>query len=225
MPSWYGLSGGFGVDLFGGRNFWDGRAYVGIGGGTFGGSVTFSVYLPGWSIETVVTDTETDIDGSFGAGDFATYTLLVPSTGGGGIDWGWWRTFGKTLVTKPSTGAGSCLAVFTDASKKPLQLAGTAARTIQQNAAGLQGLSIVATNWAGSLDANAMRTSVLAAGGTTTAALTANAVTNIGLANASRAVAAAVPKVPVAFLGAVDVILAIAVGKEAYAAATGQCHP
>jgi len=106
------------------------------------------------------------------------------------------------------------------------QLAGTAARTIQQNAAGVQGGAIALTQWAGSLDANAMTTSVLNADAeTVTAVLSANAVVSIGIANASRAVAAAAPKAPVAFVGAADVILFYGLYKEISAAANGQCHP
>jgi hypothetical protein len=92
--------------------------------------------------------------------------------------------------------------------------------------AGIQGGAIALTQWAGSMDPNAAKTFVLGAEfGTTTAVLNANALVNIGIANASRAVAAAVPKAPAAFLGAVDLTLLYGVVQERRAALAGTCHP
>jgi hypothetical protein len=65
-------------------NFWDNQSHVGIGGGNFGGVATFNVFQT-FSVETDVTTTETNIDGSFGS-DFLTYFLMLPTVGGGGED-------------------------------------------------------------------------------------------------------------------------------------------
>lgn len=105
----YTTDAGFGGDA------WDGGGAPGLGGGNFGGPVTFSTYLPGFTIETDVTDTDTAVDGYFGAGEFLTSVLQPPAIGGS-IDWGWWRTGGKTFidgivhgVRKPGESFGSCV--------------------------------------------------------------------------------------------------------------------
>jgi RHS repeat-associated protein len=149
----------------------------------------------------------------------------------GNNSWAWTftKTFASNLVSKPfwttAFKPGTCGGVFLDAIQGPLQGTMKAARTIQQNAAGIQGISIAVTNSVGSIDANSMFTSVMNADGeTTTAVLTTNAVVSIGAANVTRAVAGAVPKVPTAALAATDAILFYGVAKEASGALNGTCH-
>ncbi|HXN53933.1 MAG TPA: RHS repeat-associated core domain-containing protein [Candidatus Acidoferrum sp.] len=66
----------FGIDF---GNFWDNQSHVGIGGGNFGSLAMLSVFQT-YSVETDVTTTETNIDGSLGS-DFLTYFL--PTVSGG----------------------------------------------------------------------------------------------------------------------------------------------
>jgi RHS repeat-associated protein len=81
-----------GQDILGASNFWDGRPYIGIGGGSFGGPVTLATYLPPWSVVTDATTTEINIDGTFGPGDLLTTIIQSPGIGGG-IDRVWWGAF------------------------------------------------------------------------------------------------------------------------------------
>jgi RHS repeat-associated protein len=70
---------GDGIDF---GNFWDNQSHVGIGGGNFGRVATFNVFQT-FSVESDVTTTETNIDGSFGF-DFLTYFLILPTVNGDG---------------------------------------------------------------------------------------------------------------------------------------------
>ena len=124
MPSNECLSGawcgGFSVDILGGRNFWNGTPYVGIGGGNFGRSLVMLSVFQSYSVETDVTTTETNIDASLGY-DFLTYFLALPTVfggGGGGSSGGKIVTGdGRTCtpsVFDPSCKPPSCPAVFAE---------------------------------------------------------------------------------------------------------------
>ncbi len=106
MPSNECLSGawcgGFGVDILGGRNFWNGTPYVGIGGGANGvrgGYTTVLVYLPGFSIDEYAPGTDpAGYGGYFDSADYLNFLVWVPGgsdSGGGNSSWAW--TFTKSF--------------------------------------------------------------------------------------------------------------------------------
>jgi hypothetical protein len=97
-----------GIDLFGANNFWDGKPYIGLGGGNFGGIATLTSVLPPYTIETDAAnsgDPTVDIGGTFGSWDFLTYFLAIPQVSGdnnGGNSSGTVRATRKLKFKPPS---------------------------------------------------------------------------------------------------------------------------
>ena len=112
MPSWEWLSGGFGADLFGGRNFWDGRGYIGIGGSQFD-LIQRALAPTGYRL----------LEGTTWDGE-PTLSLVPVYANWGLLSWVnvFSREFAKGWFTKGlSDEPGSCTAVFLEAAGEPLQ--------------------------------------------------------------------------------------------------------
>jgi RHS repeat-associated protein len=137
----------------------------------------------------------------------------------------WIGTFVITFFTTvPSTGPGSCIDVALSAVKGPLDTAKKVAENVNKYAAPLanilsSGSAAIAVNLNSMLRSRQLDPFLgpaVAAAATTAAA---------GLSDLSAGVAATAPYVGAGLAIGAEVIGAIGVGKEAYAAATGKCHP
>jgi len=163
-----------------------------------------------------------------GGGEGVTNRVELGSEDGSGGGGGSSPTmvFFKTLFTLPSTGPGSCLAVFADAVKGPLKQTGTAARNKTKYIAPVAPLLPGAAAQLGSMDPNSMYTYTANADGTVTAVLSANAIVATTVAAAvAQGAQAAIKATPQITLGAIDLALLNGVVKEASAALKGQCKP
>jgi len=151
-----------------------------------------------------------------------------PSTGGGrggnsspSPTWAFVKTFFTTL---PSTGPGSCIDVALNAVKGPLDTARKVAENVNKYAAPVtnalsSGAAYIAVNLNNMLRARQLDPFLgpaVAAGATTVSA---------GLNSVAAGVATAAPYVGAGLAIGAEGIMAIGVGKEAYAAVTGKCHP
>src|SRR6266852_702741 len=120
--------------------------------------------------------------------------------GGGSIDWAWWGTFFSEFAKGPSTGPGSCLAVFTNAMKEPVQQVRSFVQPANKYVLpALQSAQIVTTSWAGTLDSS-MYTFKENWDRTVSAVLSPNAIVTLSLAQgaalANEAGASAVKAAP-----------------------------
>ena len=151
--------------------------------------------------ETIATITETAVPAS---GNSSWWTTTVTGN--------FLANFVRGSFWKTAFKPGTCGGVFLSAAQAPLQATMNAAQNMQKYfGPAIQSVNVLAVSGA-SLEGEVT-------GG---AAVIANI--GAGLAPITGAAASALPKVPQVALGAADVILAISVGKEAYAAWTGSCH-
>jgi hypothetical protein len=133
----------------------------------------------------------------------------------------------KTFFTLPSTEPGSCIDVALSAMKRPITAVRSAAQNVTKYGAPIAPLLPGVAAQLGSMDPNSMYTFVLNPDGeTVTAVLSANAVVATTVLPVVVQIAqAAIRATPyIAVVGA-EIIAAVGVGKEAYAVATGKCHP
>ena len=148
---------------------------------------------------------------------------LPPPDTGGGIDWSWWKGLATSPLQwrLPSTGAGSCLAVFSNSVQKPLKAVGGAASSVRRYVAPVLAAIPFGSAWLGS------NISKMAAAGAVEAETAAGSLSD--LAVVSTIATEAAPLVskagPYILLGGADAVLGYGVIKEGTAAWKGNCRP